>query len=281
MKNITFAILFGNRGFFPGSVIAAAREEMCEAVARAGAEGYEMTVGEDFTIPAECERAEVKIEYNSEGGRIGILRQGGGNTVNPVSIGGVKGTLALEMSADAPEGAWIATVDEKFLHFYFVREAAGEPVAVRKGERLYNYGIEAHKGQWLVIYIGCNGGWQNDIDYLIRQQEKLIAAQGGTEKLVIVGNHFGTPEKFAEMDRRMAERWGEKYLPLRRYFASEEAYRDAGADDATVEEYRDKIAEGITSSYFLRDSVHFNPVGNRLFARQVLLRMEKLGYFDD
>ena len=38
MKKITFAILFGNRGFFPGSVIAAAREEMCEAVARAGAE---------------------------------------------------------------------------------------------------------------------------------------------------------------------------------------------------------------------------------------------------
>ena len=38
MRKITFAILFGNRGFFPGSVIAAAREEMCEAVTRAGAE---------------------------------------------------------------------------------------------------------------------------------------------------------------------------------------------------------------------------------------------------
>ena len=38
MKNVTFAILFGNRGFFPGSVIASAREEMCEAVTRAGAE---------------------------------------------------------------------------------------------------------------------------------------------------------------------------------------------------------------------------------------------------
>ena len=38
MKKITFALLFGNRGFFPGSVIAAAREQMCEAVARAGAQ---------------------------------------------------------------------------------------------------------------------------------------------------------------------------------------------------------------------------------------------------
>ena len=37
MKNVTFALLFGNRGFFPGSVIATAREEMCLAVERAGA----------------------------------------------------------------------------------------------------------------------------------------------------------------------------------------------------------------------------------------------------
>ena len=119
------------------------------------------------------------------------------------------------------------------------------------------------------------------MDYLIGQQEKLIAAQGGSEKLIIVGNHFGTPEKFREMDRRMAERWGEKYLPLRRYFASEEAYLDAGADEAVIEEYREQIAAGITSPYFLRDSVHFNETGNRLFARQVYLRMVKLGYFGD
>lgn len=38
MRKITFAVLFGNRGFFPGGVIAKAREEMCEAVTRAGAE---------------------------------------------------------------------------------------------------------------------------------------------------------------------------------------------------------------------------------------------------
>lgn len=37
MKKITFALFFANRGFFPGSVIAAAREEMCAAVERVGA----------------------------------------------------------------------------------------------------------------------------------------------------------------------------------------------------------------------------------------------------
>ena len=35
-KNITFALFFANRGFFPGEVIADARREMCEAVSAAG-----------------------------------------------------------------------------------------------------------------------------------------------------------------------------------------------------------------------------------------------------
>lgn len=38
MKKITLALLLGNRGFFPGSVIADAREEMCAAITRANAE---------------------------------------------------------------------------------------------------------------------------------------------------------------------------------------------------------------------------------------------------
>ena len=35
-NNITFALYFGNRGFFPGEVIASAREEMKHAVKNSG-----------------------------------------------------------------------------------------------------------------------------------------------------------------------------------------------------------------------------------------------------
>ena len=35
-NNITFALYFGNRGFFPGEVIAEAKEEMKKAVTDAG-----------------------------------------------------------------------------------------------------------------------------------------------------------------------------------------------------------------------------------------------------
>ena len=45
MKKNTFALLFGNRGFFPGEVIARSRDEMCAAVARVGAEALCMDTG--------------------------------------------------------------------------------------------------------------------------------------------------------------------------------------------------------------------------------------------
>ena len=36
MPDITFALFFGNRGFFPGELIADARKELTEAVEKAG-----------------------------------------------------------------------------------------------------------------------------------------------------------------------------------------------------------------------------------------------------
>ena len=35
-KKLTFALYFGNRGFFPGELIASARKELTEAVKKAG-----------------------------------------------------------------------------------------------------------------------------------------------------------------------------------------------------------------------------------------------------
>ena len=61
MKKITFALLFGNRGFFPGSVIASAREEMCEAVRRAGAEA--LCMDPDLTRYGAVETREEGIAF--------------------------------------------------------------------------------------------------------------------------------------------------------------------------------------------------------------------------
>lgn len=56
-KNMKFALYFGNRGFFPASLIAGAREEMVKAVTDAG---YDYIIApEDLTC---CGAVETRQE---------------------------------------------------------------------------------------------------------------------------------------------------------------------------------------------------------------------------
>ena len=57
-QKITFALLFANRGFFPGEVIADARRELCEAVSRAGF---------DYLLMDESETRYGAVETIAEG----------------------------------------------------------------------------------------------------------------------------------------------------------------------------------------------------------------------
>ena len=70
---------------------------------RAGAKGYELTVRDPMVIPTDCTPVSVTMDYNHVAGRIGLLRQYGGQSVNPMTIAGVRGTLAVTMAEDAPE----------------------------------------------------------------------------------------------------------------------------------------------------------------------------------
>ena len=250
---------------------------------RAGAVDYALSVGAGFTIPADCTPVELKPAYNYVSGRQGILRKGDGNSVNPVEIEGVRGTLSVAMTPDAPEDAWIVTVDEKYLVYTFTRETAGEAIEVEEGSAVYLYGEDAYDGRICVLYIGCNGGWNNDVAELIRQQEAILEACKCNDRFIILGNHFGSPKDALqqELDREMARRWGDHYIPLRQYFASEQAFRDAGLSEDEIAKYAYDIKAGITSSFFLTDSVHMTGTGYALLGRQVYLRMAALGYFDN
>lgn len=70
-KKITFALYFGNRGFFPGELIADARKEMTEAVAKAGYNyiimgADETRYGAVETIPEGKKYAKFLAEHRGE-----------------------------------------------------------------------------------------------------------------------------------------------------------------------------------------------------------------------
>ena len=50
----------------------------------------------------------------------------------------------------------------------------------------------------------------------------------------------------------MTEKWGDRYIPLRQYFASEEAFRDAGLSDEEIARINAAVRdEGISYSRFI------------------------------
>lgn len=68
-----------------------------------------------------------------------------------------------------------------------------------------------------VLFMGFYGGWHNDVQELIAQQEKILATYSGNpEQYLILGYpNTGSTDGDNAFDNTMAQRWGECYVSLR------------------------------------------------------------------
>ena len=77
----------------------------------------------------------------------------------------------------------------------------------------------------------------------------------------------------------MVEEYGDKYINLREYMATDAIY-DAGLEPTQDDLYRMQM--GYTPFSLLAiDELHFNATGYELIGKLVYNRMESLGYFDE
>lgn len=68
-----------------------------------------------------------------------------------------------------------------------------------------------------VLFMGFYGGWHNDVQELIAQQEKVLATySGNSEQYLILGYpNTGSTDGDNAFDSTMTQRWGEHYVSLR------------------------------------------------------------------
>lgn len=68
-----------------------------------------------------------------------------------------------------------------------------------------------------VLFMGFYGGWHNDVQELIAQQEKILATYSGNpEQYLILGYpNTGSTDGDNAFDNTMMQRWGEHYVSLR------------------------------------------------------------------
>lgn len=220
----------------------------------------------DLTIPADC--TPVAVQYISkEGQNVAPLRQGKAG-VNPVTIGGIEGTLSITQE----------THISKEFSYHFTRSAAGEAITVPSGTEIVTAASHQNLDYLPVVYIGQNGGFAGFGD-LIHQQRSIIDHQNANrDRFIVVGLHKGTAESCADLEKAMRDEYGDRYINLRKYMSTK-AMADAGLEP--TQEDLQLMAQGSTPySLMVADRSHFNSTGYALIGRLIYHTMDKLGYFN-
>lgn len=223
-------------------------------------------LSEDLTIPADS--TSVDVCYTAkEGQKVAPLRQGAAG-VNPVVIGGIEGILSITQETHV----------SKEFSYQFTRTTPGEAKTVPAGTVIVTDASSKYLNYLPVVYIGQNGGYTDFAD-LIRQQRAIIDHQtANQDRFVIVGMHTGTAESRAPLEKAMLDEYGDKYINLRQYMATD-AMADAGLEP-TEEDLR-LMAQGSTPySLMVPDHCHFNSTGYALIGKLIYKTMDKLGYFN-
>ncbi len=242
--------------------------------ARQGA--LDILTTETFIIPASV--SAVDIDFKASNGGTVIPRGVNSGGWSPCTIAGVEGKLYVAAGGNAPYQITKAT---------FTRTAAGDAVVVPAGTKIIP---EAHKmdADINIFFEGTNGGWtpahttvndnsDADCEALV-ELIKLQIAETGKSKYIVVGLTWGYTNANDNINNHLREAFGEHFLDLKAYLASEQALADAGI--TPTQEDLARIAGGhVPTSLIFSDGVHFTSKGYELVAQQVYKKMVALGYY--
>lgn len=249
-----------------------AGESAMSIAARMGA--YDIVTTEDIYIP---ENEPVAFKVTSTGGDIApcSILYGGWN---PCTIGGIHGTIKLDVE-------WNAT-PRKLNAVIFSRDEYGERVFIPKGTKFIP-SAQTTSADWNVLFVGTNGGWSEDNmtganhvangdeDKLVTLVENMVNNTPYEEKCIVIGITAGA-NTFDKANEMLAERFGDRFLDLKAYFLSEQAFADAGIEPTEAD--IKSIGESRVPPSFLDDTLHFNDAGYKLIANLVYDKLIELGF---
>lgn len=256
---------------------------------RADTETYYLYLNSAVTVSGGA--VTIPLTHYSSGGRVGILRQGGSDELNPVTIVGkdeggneisVTGTISVSLTSDAPSGTDIRTCDAKYLKYTFTRtDGKTNTLNFVSGARVVTKASYLYDGRTCIIFMGENGGYK-DTDELIKQQEEILKACGNPEYYLIISTTSGSYESRTEVREALSARWGEHYINMGDELnSSRKSYEFAGFSEEAILSIQQNIANGTVSNLLIKDTCHPNAVGYAVIGNIIFERLFKLGAFDE
>ncbi len=230
-------------------------------------QGARQMIVNNITIPSTTNKIEVGTYnnfYDNFGKIIAPLRQGDGG-INICSIAGIEGKLSITQK-DAIS---------KDTVYYFERLKAGEEVSIKEPTPIIAKASIERKDDIVIIFIGENGGYAN-IDDWVSQQKSMIEYTGH-DKYIILGLTTGSVVERADLEARMVQEYGNKYINLREYL-SNHGMNDAKLTPTSTD--NEQIGKGMVPDSLRSDAVHGNKYFYELIGKQVYNKLIELNYLN-
>ena len=264
--------------------------ENCRTIlARQGADAM---VLENITIPGDT--TEVEIKKYTDGGLDTVLGNKvfpalqNNNNLNPVDVNGVECTLKWTGSNYSDTtGTWTIK-----------RNVSGDDIVINRPtiirtayDRLYN------NPYLMIIFIGQNKGYDDDLDVLVRQHRSIIE-HANAKHVIVLGLSSGDAVSRKPYEERMKKEFGRYFISLREYLAHPIYDTDGstivscyGIDDQgltanTAYEYGgntynslEEIAKGKVPHQILMDGLHFSSGTRTVIGDLIYKRCKELNIF--
>ena len=261
--------------------------------ARANTENYYLYLSSSISISGSPAVIPLTQSKNGMSGREGVFRKD--TEINPVmsnvSIVGtnegghqvtVTGIITCTVTEDIPEGQYIWNCDSKYLRYTFTRtDGKTDTVNFAAGAKVVTNASVMYDGRTCIVFMGENGGYNNDIPTLIKQQEEILKACGNPEYYLIISTTSGSTESRKAITKALTERWGDRYINMGNELnSSRRAYEFVGYSEAAIVSVQENIINGTVTTLLLADGCHPNAAGYTFIGNVIFERLYDIGAFD-
>ena len=261
--------------------------------ARANTESYYLYLSDTICVSDTPIVIPLTQNINGMSGRDGVFRKDTkvnaemtkvtiiGTDVSGKSVT-VSGIITCTTTEDLPEGKYIWNCDSKYLRYTFTRtDGKTDTVTFTEGTRVVTNASVIYDGRTCIIFMGENGGYNNDIPTLIKQQEEILTACGNPEYFLIISTTSGSTASRKAITEALSEKWGDHYINMGNELnSSRKAYDFLGFPEDAIVSVQENIINGTVTTLLLADGCHPNAVGYAFIGNVIFERLFDIGAFD-
>ncbi len=242
------------------------KESSETVLARAGV--IPMVLGRSITTGGDP----VPISIQTEEGKELTPLTTGDLQFNPVTIGGVEGTISLDTKSYA---------DNRYTYYSFEPKDSLQEIELEAGSRIIPASADLYRDYIHVISIGMFDASYTPEELVSKVKTILARQTQNTDRFIVLGPYESDYVPIAvldQVDSSMMEAFGSRYISVRKYLTGDGFATIKPKDN---DEYYISLELVPPSFKVTKTSQDLNSNAHRLVGKLIYSRMSGLGFFDE